>query len=85
MCHALHMRMHIELDDELVGRVDEVAGPRGRSAFVRQAIEAAVDQEERWRALESAFGAIPETGHDWDADPAAWVRAQRHSDPRRSG
>ena len=63
------MRMHIELDDELVGRIDEVAGPRGRSGFVRQAVEAAVAQEERWRALESAFGAIPETGHDWDDDP----------------
>lgn len=79
------MRMHIELDDELIDRIDDIAGPRGRSGFVRQALEAAVTQEERWRALESAFGAIPATGHEWDDDPAAWVRAQRHSDPRRAG
>ena len=27
--------------------------------------------------LLAALGSIPATGHEWDADPAAWVRAQR--------
>jgi hypothetical protein len=27
--------------------------------------------------LLAALGSIPPTGHEWDADPAAWVRAQR--------
>lgn len=79
------MRMHIELDDQLVEQVDELAGPRGRSAFVREAVERAVDQARRWAALEAAAGSIPDTGHDWDEDPAAWVREQRSSDPRRVG
>jgi predicted transcriptional regulator len=79
------MRMHIELDDRLVEQVDQLAGPRGRSAFVRAAIEQAVRQEQRWRKLEAAAGAISDQGHDWDADPADWVRGQRHADPRRAG
>lgn len=79
------MRMHIELDDDLVARVDELAGPRGRSGFVRAAVEAAVRQELRWTELERAAGSIEDQGHDWDADPAAWVREQRRADPRRVG
>ncbi|MEJ7834495.1 MAG: hypothetical protein WKF79_16395 [Nocardioides sp.] len=79
------MRMHIELDGDLVARVDELAGPRGRSGFVRAAIEAAVLQELRWRELHQAAGSIEDGGHDWDVDPADWVREQRRSDARRVG
>ena len=79
------MRLHIELDDEIVAQVDALSGPRGRSAFGRSAVQRAVRQEHRWSEIEAAAGAIPDQGHDWDADPAAWVRAQRHSDARRAG
>lgn len=79
------MRLHIELDDDLVAQLDKVAGHRGRSAFVRRAIVAAMRHQQSWAAIESAAGAIEDSGHDWDADPAAWVRAQRHSDRRRTG
>lgn len=79
------MRLHIEMDDELVERIDEAAGPRGRSEFVRQAVRAALEHEERWRLIESAMGSIPDHGHDWDEDPAAWVHEQRFADPRRVG
>lgn len=79
------MRLHIELDDKLVSRVDELAGPRGRSAFVRRAVEQAVRQELRWADIEAAAGAIAGAGHDWDADAAAWVREQRRADDRRAG
>ena len=85
MCHHEHMRMHIELDDALIRELDAVTGPRGRSAFVRQAIERALDQERRWRALQQAAGAAADTGHEWDADPADWVREQRRGDSRRAG
>lgn len=78
------MRMHIELDEALAAKVDAIAGPRGRSAFVRTAIERAVQQEIRWDAIEAAAGSIDED-HEWDADPAAWVRQQRRADPRRAG
>jgi Arc/MetJ family transcription regulator len=79
------MRMHIELDDALVAKVDELAGPRGRSAFVRLAIERAVEQAVRWASIDEAAGAISDEGHEWDADPAAWVREQRRADVRRAG
>ena len=85
MCYLTHMRMHIELDDDLVREVDAIAGPRGRSGFVRAALEQAVDRERRRRAFAAAAGSIPDTGHDWDEDPAAWVHQQRYSDPSRVG
>jgi predicted transcriptional regulator len=77
--------MHIELEDELVAKVDALTGPRGRSAFVRTAIERAVEQEQRWTDLESAAASIDDRGHLWDHDPAGWVRDQRRADPRRAG
>ena len=52
------MRMHIELEDDLVKRVDDVAGPRGRSKFVREAIERALEWKNRWDLIESAIGSI---------------------------
>ncbi len=79
------MRMHIELDDQLVAELDEIAGARGRSAFVRRAITRAVRDHRRWEQLERAAGSISDEGHDWDDDPAAWVREQRRADPRRAG
>ena len=85
MCHSWHMRMHIELDDELVSEVDALTGPRGRSAFVRRAVEAALEQERRWAALQAAAGSIADEGHDWDPDPGRWVREQRRGDSRRAG
>ena len=57
--------MHTELDDRLVAEVDSLAGPRGRSGFVRAAIEQAVRQERRWQDVEAAAGAIVDTGHVW--------------------
>ena len=77
--------MHIELDDALVARVDELTGPRGRSAFIRSAIEQAVRQATRWSELDAAAGSIADQGHEWDADPAGWVREQRRADSRRAG
>jgi metal-responsive CopG/Arc/MetJ family transcriptional regulator len=79
------MRMHIEMDDDLVERVDAVAGPKGRSAFVREAVRVALDQHQRWQLLRSARGALAGRSHAWDADPAAWTRKQRRGDRRRLG
>lgn len=77
--------MHIALDDELVGDLDRRVGPRRRSAFIAELIRRGLDDERRWDDIESALGSIADTGHDWDADPAAWVREQRGGDVRRAG
>jgi hypothetical protein len=79
------MRLHIQLEDELVAELDERAGPRRRSAFVAELIRRALDDERRWDDVEAALGGIVDGGHDWDDDPAGWVRGQRGGDPRRSG
>lgn len=79
------MRLHIELDDDLVGELDEIAGSRRRSAFIRDAIRRALDDARRMRHLQRARGSIAAEGHDWDGDPAAWVSAQRRSDRDRVG
>jgi Arc/MetJ family transcription regulator len=70
--------MHIEIDDDLVATVDEIAGTRGRGDFVRSAIEQAV-REANHRSDLDAAGSIADHGHEWDADPAGWVRQQRRS------
>ncbi len=79
------MRVHIEMDEALIERVDEVAGERGRSQFVREAVVSALERRDRLALIASARGAIRASGHEWDSDPAAWVRAQRRGDDRRVG
>ena len=75
--------MHIELDDAIVTEIDSIAGLRRRSAFVREAVLAAVDRHRREIRLRQAAGILRNSEHDWDDDPAAWVRRQRSGDPRR--
>lgn len=79
------MRIHIALPDKLVAELDQRAGRRRRSAFICKLIERALDDERRWDEIEAAFGTIGAHGHAWDDDPAAWVRAERRGDSRRSG
>jgi hypothetical protein len=79
------MRLHITLRDELVRELDRRVGTRRRSSFIAEAVTRALDDERRWEMLESAFGAIQDGGHDWDDDPAAWVRGQRRADAGRVG
>ena len=79
------MRLHITLSDELVSELDRRVGARGRSAFIAGAVREALDDERRWELIESALGSIDDEGHEWDDDPAAWVREQRSADPSRAG
>lgn len=79
------VRVHINLDETLVQELDRRVGARRRSSFIAAAVKAALDDEQRWELIESSFGSIPDTGHEWDEDPAAWVHAQRFADPRRVG
>jgi metal-responsive CopG/Arc/MetJ family transcriptional regulator len=79
------MRLHIALDDELVSELDRRVGPRRRSAFIAELVRRGLDDEQRWDDVESALGALAGAAHDWDEDPAGWVRQQRHGDGRRAG
>lgn len=85
MCYVVAMRVHITLDEGLVERLDSRVGVRQRSRFISEAVKRAIEDEERWESIESAIASVSEAGHDWDEDPAAWVRAQRRGDVRRIG
>ena len=45
----------------------------------------ALEDERHWDDIEAALGAISDKGHEWDTDPAEWVRRQRGGDSRRTG
>jgi hypothetical protein len=79
------MRLHIALDDDLVAELDHRAGPRRRSAFIAELIRRGLEDERRWDDIEGALGQLADHGHDWDSDPATWVRRQRAEDTRRVG
>jgi len=79
------MRLHIALDEQLVAELDRRVGPRRRSAFVAELIRRGLDDERRWDDIEASLGQIADSGHDWDADPAEWVRRGRQGDSRRTG
>ena len=79
------MRLHIALDDDLVAELDQRAGPRRRSAFIAELVRRGLEDETRWDDIESALGKLAEHGHEWDDDPATWVRRQRSEDARRVG
>ena len=78
------MRLHIQLDDELVGELDARLGDRPRSTFIAELIRRALGDERRWDDIEAALADPLADEHEWDADPASWVRAQR-ADQRRAG
>ena len=79
------MRIHLALDDELVAELDRRAGARQRSAFVAELIKRGLEDERRWDDIEASLGSLSDSEHDWDDDPAMWVRRQRQGSPRRSG
>jgi Arc/MetJ-type ribon-helix-helix transcriptional regulator len=55
------MRMHVVLDEDVVKEIDSKVGRRGRSRFIREAIEAKIEEDEnRLAALERLRGSMPD-------------------------
>jgi metal-responsive CopG/Arc/MetJ family transcriptional regulator len=79
------MRLHISLDDDLIAELDRRAGRGRRSAFIARTVERALEDERRWEEIEASLGTIADEDHEWDRDPAAWVRAERRADTTRVG
>lgn len=71
------MRLHISIDAGVVEELDKRVGTRQRSEFIERAVRRALDDLQRADALKQALGSIDDTGHEWDDDPAGWVRSQR--------
>jgi len=79
------MRLHITLPDDLLRKLDRRVGLRRRSGFIARAARLALEDEAGWELAEPSLGSIESEGHEWDADPAAWVRRWRRSDVGRVG
>jgi predicted transcriptional regulator len=79
------MRLHIMLDDAVVAELDARVGARQRSRFIADAVRRALDDERRRSEIEAGLGTVADGGHDWDEDPAGWVREQRAAGQRRAG
>jgi len=73
------------LDPRLVAQLDRRLGRRKRSAFIAETVRRALEDERRWDDVLTALGKLADAGHDWDANPATWVRHQRRTDARRVG
>lgn len=56
----MHMRLHINLDEETVKAIDDLAGNRGRSAFIRDTLTQEVERQRKMKLFWSAFGALPD-------------------------
>jgi metal-responsive CopG/Arc/MetJ family transcriptional regulator len=72
--------VNLSLPADLVDALDEVAGPRQRSAFAEDALRRAIRREKLRVSIESTAGALPmEHYPHWrtSEDVVAWVREMR--------
>jgi predicted transcriptional regulator len=72
-------RTNLTLPEDLLQQVDEIAGPRGRSRYVAEAVAQRVKRDRLRRAIDNAFGSlVPEGGRPMTRDEvSAWVAEQR--------
>jgi metal-responsive CopG/Arc/MetJ family transcriptional regulator len=74
-------RTNVTLSEDLLREVDQLAGPRGRSQFVADAVEQRVKRERLRRALDAAEGAWIGTPAYMTPDEAyRWIRSMREED-----
>jgi metal-responsive CopG/Arc/MetJ family transcriptional regulator len=72
-------RTNLTLPEELLRQVDEIAGPRGRSRYVADAVAQRVKRDRLLRALDASFGSlVPKDGRPMTRDEvSAWVEELR--------
>ncbi|MBA3778005.1 MAG: CopG family transcriptional regulator [Chloroflexi bacterium] len=76
----MDVRTNLLLPEELVQRVDAIAGPRGRSRYVAQVLAQRLRRDELIAAAEQARGIVRAEDHPhWatSEDVVEWVRALR--------
>ena len=77
----MNVRTNLMLPKELVAGVDEVAGPRGRSRYVAEAVARQLRRDRLWIATRSAAGAWKDHPlFPTDESVVEWVRALRAED-----
>jgi predicted transcriptional regulator len=68
-------RTNLTLPEELLRQVDEIAGPRGRSRYVADAVAQRVKRDRLLRAIEASHGSlVPQGGRPMTREEvSAWV------------
>ncbi|HKY88591.1 MAG TPA: hypothetical protein VJ141_01320 [Candidatus Limnocylindrales bacterium] len=76
-------RTNLTLPVELIREVDDYAGPRGRSAYVAEAVRLRLKRDKLRRVLDETYGAATGQSQWMDADEAyRWVRSLREDRSR---
>jgi metal-responsive CopG/Arc/MetJ family transcriptional regulator len=74
-------RTNVTLPEELLREVDELAGPRGRSQFVAEAVTWKVKRERLRKALDETEGIFVGTPYYMTPEESyRWVRSMREED-----
>ena len=74
-------RTNLTLPEKLLAEVDELAGTRGRSKFVADAVAAKVKRERLRKALDATQGVLVGTASYMTPDESyRWVRSMREED-----
>jgi metal-responsive CopG/Arc/MetJ family transcriptional regulator len=67
-------RTNLTLPDDLLRQVDEIAGPRGRSRYVAEAVGQRLKRDRLRRAVDATAGIFHGTEHQLSrAEVSAWV------------
>jgi metal-responsive CopG/Arc/MetJ family transcriptional regulator len=83
----MNMRTNLLLPRELVEEMDQVAGPRGRSRFVADAVRHQLRRERLRQAWEQSFGTLSSEDYPhWATSDKAvqWVRELRAEETDRA-
>jgi len=75
---AVRIPVNMSLRKDLVEQLDEVAGPRGRSAYVEELLDRQLRRERMRRAWEAAAGSWKDHPEFPTSEAVVeWVRARR--------
>jgi metal-responsive CopG/Arc/MetJ family transcriptional regulator len=71
-------RTNLTLPEELLAEVDALAGPRGRSRYVAEAVAQRVKRDKLGEAIRSAAGVMSHKGSAMSREEvSAWVEQMR--------
>jgi hypothetical protein len=89
VCHTYYVpsdstqRAHIMIPADLLREIDQLVGPRGRSAFLLETAREELKRRKLLRFLESDDPAWKERDHPNIKDSAGWVRKLRAENETR--
>lgn len=76
-------RTNVTLPEEMIREIDELAGPRGRSAYVAEAVRVRLRRDRMRRVFRENFGATRGTPEWRSSDEVyRWVRSLREGPQR---